>query len=57
MTTAGEDGGLPIRADAEVLENVCEGGTNHRLVLAVPEWPGAEPGQFVMLSAGARITR
>jgi len=45
---------LPVRADAEVLENRAEGGANHRLLLSVPGWPGAEPGQFVMLSAGAR---
>ncbi|MGI9590654.1 MAG: dihydroorotate dehydrogenase electron transfer subunit [Myxococcota bacterium] len=43
----------PIRADAEILENRHEGGGNHRLVLAVPGWPGFEPGQFVMVSPGA----
>ena len=31
-----------------------EGGANHRLALRVPGWPGFEPGQFVMLSPGAR---
>ena len=28
--------------------------SNRRLVLALPRWPGSEPGQFVMLSPGAR---
>jgi dihydroorotate dehydrogenase electron transfer subunit len=42
----------PIRVEAEILENRCEGGANHRLVLRVPGWPGFEPGQFVMLSPG-----
>jgi dihydroorotate dehydrogenase electron transfer subunit len=45
---------LPIRVDAEVTANRPEGGTNHRLVLEVAGWPGAAPGQFVMLSPGAR---
>ena len=43
----------PIRAEAEVLENRCEGGVNHRLRLRAAEWPGFAPGQFVMLSPGA----
>jgi dihydroorotate dehydrogenase electron transfer subunit len=47
-------GAVPLRVDAEVLENRGEGGANFRLVLRVPGWPGAEPGQFAMLSAGAR---
>ncbi|MDG2335661.1 MAG: dihydroorotate dehydrogenase electron transfer subunit [Myxococcota bacterium] len=42
----------PLRVAAEVLENAVEGPGNHRLVLAIPGWPGAEPGQFVMLSPG-----
>ena len=46
--------GRPIRTDAEVLQNRDESGANWRLRLAVPEWPGFGPGQFVMLSAGAR---
>ncbi len=46
----------PIRADAEVLENRAEGGENLRLRLRVPEWPGFLPGQFVMLSPGARTS-
>ena len=27
---------------------------NRRLLLALPRWPGSDPGQFVMLSPGAR---
>jgi dihydroorotate dehydrogenase electron transfer subunit len=45
---------LPVRAIAEVLENLEIGPASHRLVLRIPDWPGAEPGQFVMISAGAR---
>ncbi|RIK98595.1 MAG: dihydroorotate dehydrogenase electron transfer subunit [Proteobacteria bacterium] len=45
---------LPLRADARVAENRCEGGANHRLRLAIDGWPGARPGHFVMLSPGAR---
>ncbi len=44
----------PIRAEAEVRSLADEGGANRRLRLAVPAWPGFEPGQFVMLSPGAR---
>jgi dihydroorotate dehydrogenase electron transfer subunit len=56
MTRTIESGqsGLPLRVDVPVVENRAEGGANHRLVVRVPGWPGAEPGQFVMLSAGAR---
>jgi dihydroorotate dehydrogenase electron transfer subunit len=45
---------LPIRTDAEILANRGEGGPHHRLWLAVPGWPGFAPGQFAMLSPGAR---
>ena len=50
--------GIPrsLRVDAEVLENRSEGGENLRLRLRVPGWPGFLPGQFVMLSPGARTT-
>ncbi len=44
----------PIRAEGEVVRNVREGAASWRLVLRVPEWPGFRPGQFAMLSAGAR---
>ncbi|MCG8591993.1 MAG: dihydroorotate dehydrogenase electron transfer subunit, partial [Proteobacteria bacterium] len=44
---------LPIRAQARVAANVRESEENWRLELSVPDWPGAEPGQFVMLSPGA----
>lgn len=40
--------------DADVVANAVEGGDCRRLRLAVPDWPGFEPGQFVMLSPGAR---
>lgn len=43
---------LPLRADATVVANDCEGGSNHRIRLQVPGWPGAAPGHFVMLSPG-----
>lgn len=46
--------GLPIRVEARVLSLHDEGGANRRLALEVPGWPGFEPGQFVMLEAGAR---
>ncbi|MFI5216562.1 MAG: dihydroorotate dehydrogenase electron transfer subunit [Candidatus Limnocylindria bacterium] len=51
-------GGLPkpIRVDAEVIENRPEGGANLRLRLRVRGWPGFRPGQFVMLSPGARTS-
>jgi dihydroorotate dehydrogenase electron transfer subunit len=39
-----------------VLENRSEGGENLRLRLRVPGWPGFLPGQFVMLSPGARTS-
>ena len=45
-----------LRVDAEVLENRGEGGENLRLRLRVPGWPGFLPGQFVMLSPGARTS-
>lgn len=44
----------PIRGEGRVVSLADEGGVNRRLVLALPHWPGSEPGQFVMLSPGAR---
>jgi dihydroorotate dehydrogenase electron transfer subunit len=44
----------PMRGEARVVSLLDEGGSNRRLVLAVPGWPGFHPGQFVMLSPGAR---
>ena len=44
----------PIRTDAVVVENRSEGGANRRLRLQVDGWRGFGPGQFVMLSPGAR---
>jgi dihydroorotate dehydrogenase electron transfer subunit len=43
-----------VRALAEVLAVRAEGGANHRLTLLVADWPGSLPGQFVMLSPGAK---
>jgi len=43
---------VPLRVDAGVVRNDAEGGDNFRLRLAVPGWPGSDPGQFVMLSPG-----
>ena len=45
---------IPIRVEAPVVRVADEGGANRRLWLEVPGWPGFEPGQFVMLSPGAR---
>jgi len=45
----------PLRVDSEILSNAALGGTNRHLVLRVCEgWPDAKPGQFLMLSPGAR---
>ena len=44
----------PIRALATVREVADEGGVNRRLRLSLADWPGATPGQFVMLSPGAQ---
>lgn len=44
----------PVRVDAEVIRNDREAGSCLRLALEVPGWPGFEPGQFAMLSPGAR---
>jgi dihydroorotate dehydrogenase electron transfer subunit len=41
-----------IRGTARVVINHNEGGANWRLRLACEGWPGAAPGQFVMLSPG-----
>ena len=43
----------PARVAAEVLAKHDEGAANRRLLLRIPDWPGALPGQFVMLSPGA----
>jgi dihydroorotate dehydrogenase electron transfer subunit len=45
---------LPLRADARVVANAALGVANRRLTLSVDGWPGFAPGQFVMLSPGAR---
>lgn len=43
---------LPIRGHARVLANVAE-GNGYKIRLAVAGWPGAIPGQFVMVGPGA----
>lgn len=57
MTAAAALPTAAIRVDAEVRANRPEGdeaaSPNRRLVLGVPGWPGAAPGQFAMLSPGA----
>jgi dihydroorotate dehydrogenase electron transfer subunit len=47
------DAGTPVRVEAEIIRNRPEGRSSWRLVLRVPGWPGFQPGQFAMLSAGA----
>ncbi len=42
----------PIRGVARVLSNLVE-GNGRKLKLAVADWPGSLPGQFVMVGAGA----
>jgi dihydroorotate dehydrogenase electron transfer subunit len=54
LSSTADPSALPIRADAVVLGNVCEAGVNYRIALDVPGWPGAAPGQFLMLSPGAQ---
>ncbi len=46
----------PLRLEARVLASRNEGGPQHRLVLGVPGWRGFGPGQFAMLSPGARAS-
>lgn len=43
---------LPTRSRARVLAHLPE-GNGRRLRLAVPGWSGSQPGQFLMLGAGA----
>lgn len=54
MVESGARRRVPLRVDADVVANSVEGGESRRLRLAVPGWPGFDPGQFVMLSPGAR---
>jgi dihydroorotate dehydrogenase electron transfer subunit len=54
--SAPESRGAPIRGEGRVVSLTDEGGVNRRLVLALPRWPGSAPGQFVMLSPGARAS-
>lgn len=43
---------LPIRGQGRVLSNVVD-RNGRKLRLAVPDWPGSIPGQFVMVGTGA----
>ncbi len=54
VVDGGQDGAqqIPIRDHARVLSNRSD-GAGRVLELEVPGWPGARPGQFVMLGAGA----
>ena len=52
MSTAIESENAPIRGRARVLSNHAD-GSGRKLLLAVPGWPGAIPGQFLMIGAGA----
>ena len=45
----------PIRGHGLVVSNVVD-GNGHKLRLRVHDWPGALPGQFVMLGAGAEAS-
>ena len=52
MSPAIESKNVPIRGRARVLANVAD-GSGRKLLLAMPGWPGAIPGQFLMIGAGA----
>lgn len=52
MSTAIESKNAPIRGLARVLSNDPD-GSGWKLRLAVPGWPGAIPGQFLMIGASA----
>ena len=45
----------PIRGHGLVVSNVFD-GNGRKLRLRVHDWPGALPGQFVMLGAGAEAS-
>ncbi|MBJ19735.1 MAG: dihydroorotate dehydrogenase electron transfer subunit [bacterium] len=45
----------PIRGYARVLANLAE-GNGRRIRVAIRGWPGAIPGQFVMVGAGAEAS-
>lgn len=52
MQGSGGEAGPPVRRWARVLAQGPE-GNGRRLQLAVADWPGSQPGQFLMLGAGA----
>lgn len=43
----------PIRAEAILVGHERRGGSNRWMALSVPDWPSADPGQFLMISPGA----
>jgi dihydroorotate dehydrogenase electron transfer subunit len=45
----------PVRAKAHVISNLVD-GPGRRLLLEMEEWPGSQPGQFVMVGAGAEAS-
>ena len=45
----------PIRGHARVVTNVDD-GNGRKLRLAIPDWPGARPGQFLMIGPGAEAS-
>jgi dihydroorotate dehydrogenase electron transfer subunit len=54
MNTAIASEHAPIRGWARVLANEAD-GSGRKLRLALPGWPGAIPGQFLMIGAGAEV--
>lgn len=52
MSHAIEAKAAPVRTHARVLSNEPD-GPGRKLRLAIPDWPGSIPGQFVMIGAGA----
>lgn len=51
-STAEQTSQTPVRGFGKVLANEAD-GHGHRLTLEVPDWPGARPGQFLMIGPGA----
>ena len=52
MSPAIDAKAAPVRTRASVLSNQAD-GPGRKLLLAIPDWPGSIPGQFVMIGAGA----
>lgn len=51
-TDPAEAAAVPVRGLARVISNEVD-GPGRKLLLEMPTWPGAQPGQFVMVGAGA----